>query len=101
MAVAANKQPSAALEASPLQACLLTAVCVAQAQFASNHGIPAICKRSVETLRHAGLEEHELFNNPADSRKVNLLKAAWDRGQDPLKVCADHVAVRYLAASLS
>lgn len=75
----------------------------AQDQFASNHGIPAICKRSVETLRHAGLEEHQLFDNPAgsaDSRKVNLLKAAWDRGQDPLKVCADHVAVRSLPACL-
>ena len=64
-----------------------------QAQFAANHGIPAICK-SLETLRHSGLEEQELFNNPADTRKVNLLKAAWDRGQDPLKVCADHPAVR-------
>lgn len=59
-----------------------------QEQFSGPTALPPIFQRTLVLLSQQACGDSGLFVRDADVRKVSLLRQAWDRGQDPLRMVA-------------
>ena len=70
-----------------------------QEQFTGPTLLPPLFQRTLVLLSQQAFGNSDLFAHESDTRKVALLRQAWDRGQDPLRMAgvSDCYAVSYAA----
>ena len=74
-----------------------------QEQFTGPTALPVLFQRTLGLLSQQAFGTDDLFFKESDTRKVSLLRQAWDRGQDPLRLAgvSDCYAVSPAAACAS